>query len=162
LATRRRYHLRQHRHDLAAEDGADRAGGVLIRSRRPQQADEAAVAQRPLPDLEEMGDQGPAYVRLCNDSEVRKLEIEGGGPRKQPLLAAEVADHHGRIDRRAGGDVADRRALIALVGKQVLRCLEDGRLRPLRFGGFGWTIGRWKLMPTSVDKYNHGDYVNNR
>jgi predicted acyl esterase len=37
---RRRHHLRQHRHDLAAEDRADGAGGVLARSRSPPQADQ--------------------------------------------------------------------------------------------------------------------------
>jgi hypothetical protein len=105
--------------------------GVLGQSRGPQQADQAAVAQRPLPDLEEMRDQGPAYVRLRNDGQIGKPEIKGGGPRKQPLLAAEVTNHHGRVDRRASGDVADRRALITLVGKQLLRRLEDGRFRPL-------------------------------
>src|SRR5437762_7876343 len=34
----RRHDARQHRHDLAAEDHADRVGGVVARGRRPQQA----------------------------------------------------------------------------------------------------------------------------
>jgi hypothetical protein len=42
---RRRHHLRQHWHDLPAEDGADRARGVLVRSRRSQQAGQAAMSR---------------------------------------------------------------------------------------------------------------------
>ena len=66
---------------------------------------EAAVRSRlirlpllsdPSQDLEELGDQGPAGIRLGNDGQSRKLEIKGGDPREQPLLATEVAVLAGR------------------------------------------------------------------
>lgn len=100
-----------------------------------------------------------AYVRLGNGGQIRKLEIKGSSPRKQALLTAEVANHHGRIDRRASFDVADGGALITLVGNSCCAAL---RMAPVvRCDLAVWPDDRsLDGMPTSVDKHNRRDYVN--
>ena len=63
---------------------------------------------------------------------VRQTQIEIGNFGKQPLLAAEISDHHRGIDSGRGGDVANHRPFIALFGKKPPRRRFDRRARPFR------------------------------
>ena len=60
-------------------------------------------------------------------AEVRKLEVKHRSPRKQLVLAAEIADDHCRVDVGDRGNFADCRELVTLSGKQLLGCGKDGR-----------------------------------
>ena len=79
-----------------------------------------------------MPDQRRAELRGFGPAQIRQLEIEHGRAREQRFLGAEVADHHGGIDRGARRDVAHRGALVSKLREQRLRGLQDGLAGPLR------------------------------
>jgi hypothetical protein len=103
--------------DQAAEGGA--AGGVL--------PDRDESAHQPLAEpvdvaLEQFGDERGGVDRWPDDGE------------EELLLGAEVVVDQRRVDARAGGDLADRRAVVPPLPERLARGLQDEPPRVLMAG----------------------------